>query len=56
MGENLVQTLPEHRHAALRSELELLDRAIGAEFVFPEDAALARVADAQGMGGARRRS
>ncbi len=56
MGENLIQTLPEYRHAALRTELELLDRAIDTQFVFPEDRALARVADAQGLGGARRRS
>ncbi len=56
MGENLIQTLPEYRHAALRTELELLDRAIGTQFMFPEDAALARVADAQGLGGARHRS
>jgi uncharacterized membrane protein len=56
MGENLIQTLPEYRQAALRIELELLDRAIGTQFVFPEDQALARVADAQGLGGARRRS
>jgi uncharacterized membrane protein len=56
MGENLMQTLPEHRHAALRTELDLLDRAIGTQFVFPEDQALACIADAQGLGGARRRS
>ncbi len=56
MGENLIQTLPEHRHASLRTELELLDRAIETQFVFPEDQALARIADEQGLGGARRRS
>jgi uncharacterized membrane protein len=56
MGENLIQTLPEHCHAALRTELELLDRAIETQFVFPEDQALARIADEQGLGGARRRS
>ena len=56
MGENLIQTLPEYRHAALRTELELLDRAVDTQFVFPEDQALARIADEQGMGGARRRS
>ena len=32
MIENLVQTLPEHRHAALRTELELLDRAIAEQY------------------------
>jgi uncharacterized membrane protein len=51
MGENLIQTLPEHRHAALRTELDLLDRAIGTEFGYPEDQALACIADAQGLGG-----
>ena len=51
MLENLMQTLPERRHPALRQELELLDRAIQKIYVFPEDLALARVPDAQGMGG-----
>lgn len=54
MIENLVQTLPEHRHAALRSELELLDRAIEKHYPFPEDLALARTPDPQGMGGSSR--
>jgi uncharacterized membrane protein len=52
MGENLIQTLPEHRHAALRQELDLLDRALEKLYVFPEDLALARIADSQGLGGA----
>jgi uncharacterized membrane protein len=51
MGENLIQTLPEHRHPALRRELDLLDRTIDTLYPLPEDAALARVADAQGLGG-----
>ncbi|MEZ5446889.1 MAG: DUF2254 domain-containing protein [Gammaproteobacteria bacterium] len=54
MGENLIQTLPEHRHRALRAELGLLDRAIERHFAFPEDLALARIADAQGLGGSER--
>ena len=49
--ENLSQTLPEHRHAALRDELALLDRAITRQQPFPEDLALARIPDSQGMGG-----
>jgi uncharacterized membrane protein len=52
MTENLIQTLPEHRHAALRQELDLLDRVLEKLYVFPEDLALARVADSQGLGGA----
>lgn len=51
MTENLIQTLPEQRHAALRRELDLLDRALEKFYVFPEDLALARVADSQGLGG-----
>ena len=51
MIENLVQTLPAHRHAALLVELGLLDREIEKHFSYPEDLALARIADAQGLGG-----
>ena len=39
------------RHAALRLEIDLLDRSIQNTFQFAEDAALARIPDAQGMGG-----
>ena len=52
MIENLIQTLPEHRHAILLRELELLDREIERQYVNPEDRALARLGDAQGLGGA----
>lgn len=51
MIENLVQTLPGHRHAALLIELRLLDREIEKHFTYPEDLALASIADAQGLGG-----
>jgi uncharacterized membrane protein len=51
MIENLLQTLPEHRHAALLQQLSLLDREIEKHFSYPEELALARVADAQGLGG-----
>ncbi|MGA9092370.1 MAG: DUF2254 domain-containing protein [Bradyrhizobium sp.] len=51
MIENLVHTLPAHRHAALLVELGLLDREIEKHFIYPEDFALARIADAQGLGG-----
>jgi uncharacterized membrane protein len=52
MIENLIQTLPKHRHAILLRELELLDREIERHFVNPEDRALARLGDSQGLGGA----
>ncbi|MGT2475696.1 DUF2254 domain-containing protein [Paraburkholderia terrae] len=48
--ENLIQTLPEHRHEALRVELTLLDRAIASKHPFPEDLAMARIPDSQGLG------
>jgi uncharacterized membrane protein len=51
MIETLMASLPESRLPALRTELDLLDRTV-ARFAFPEDVALARVADSQGLGGA----
>ena len=51
MIENLLQTLPQHRHPALREELELLDRALKRADLLPEDLALARIPDSQGLGG-----
>lgn len=52
MLENLIQTLPPHRHAELLQQIKLLDRALGEHYKFPEDLALARIPDSQGMGGA----
>jgi uncharacterized membrane protein len=52
MIENLIQTLPKHRHAILQLELTLLDRDIEKNFAYPEDLALARIGDSQGLGGA----
>jgi len=54
MIENLMFTLPAHRHDALRAELELLDRALQKQFPFEEDLALARTPDRQGIGGTTR--
>jgi uncharacterized membrane protein len=54
MIENLQQTLGEPRHAALNTELDLLNRAAAKHFTFSEDLALARVPDAQGLGGSVR--
>ena len=52
MIENLIETLPEHRHPALRQELMLLDREVERCFIYAEDRVLARVGDSQGLGGA----
>jgi len=52
MLENLVHSLPESRHPALRQQLDLLDRALPDYYKLPEDLALARVPDSQGLGGA----
>jgi uncharacterized membrane protein len=51
MIDNLVQTLPDHRHAALVQELSLLEREIVKNFTYPEELALARTGDTQGLGG-----
>jgi uncharacterized membrane protein len=51
MIENLIRTLPEHRHAALQAQLALLDHAIKAVYTLPEELALALATDSQGLGG-----
>jgi len=51
MIENLIGTLPEARHPALRCELDLLDQVLEKIHVLPEDLALARKPDVQGLGG-----
>jgi len=48
---NLANTLPAERHAALHQELDLLDRMLEKLYVLPEDLALARIPDSQGLGG-----
>ena len=48
---NLANTLPAVRHGALRQELGLLDRMLEKLYVLPEDLALARIPDSQGLGG-----
>ncbi len=48
---NLTQTLPEHRHPELLEQMDLLDRAIAQQNLFPEDLALAGSPDSQGLGG-----
>ena len=51
MIENLIATLPEARHPALCCELDLLDRMLEKLHALPEDLALARQPDLQGLGG-----
>ncbi len=51
MIDNLVKTLPESRRQALRQERDLLDRSIEKLYLLPEDLALARTPDSQGLGG-----
>ena len=51
MIQTLTTTLPENRRPALHAQLELLDRTIEKLHAFPEDLALARVPDLQGLGG-----
>jgi uncharacterized membrane protein len=52
MIDNLVQTLPEYRCSALRQERDLLDSTLERLYVLPQDLALARMSDTQGLGGA----
>jgi len=54
MIEDLVKTLPEHRHSALHKELALLDLAIQKVYTLQEDLVLARIPDLQGLGGSAR--
>ncbi|MBX9825417.1 MAG: DUF2254 domain-containing protein [Xanthobacteraceae bacterium] len=51
MIENLMQTLPAHRHAELERQLSLLERDVRKHYSYPEDLVLAGVADVQGLGG-----
>jgi uncharacterized membrane protein len=52
MIDNLLQTLPARRQPALHEELALLDATLEKLYVLPQDLALARIADTQGLGGA----
>jgi uncharacterized membrane protein len=56
MIENLMQTLPDYRHAALKRELNLLDLEVKRIYKYPEELELAYVADTQGLGGHSRKS
>jgi len=54
MLENLQQALPEARAPALRKELDLLDQTLVRPDMLPDDLALARLPDRQGLGASRR--
>jgi len=56
MLEDLLELLPDERHAPLDEEFRLLDVALESHFPLAEDLALARIADVQGLGGYARRS
>jgi uncharacterized membrane protein len=51
MIENLKDTLPNRRHPDLQQQLTLLDREVERQFRYPEEIALARIGDSQGLGG-----
>jgi uncharacterized membrane protein len=51
MIENLKETLPSQRQDKLRHQLSLLDREAKRLFRYPEELALASIADSQGLGG-----
>jgi uncharacterized membrane protein len=51
MIENLILSLAEDRRAALQAQLALLDSVIEAIYINPEELALARTTDSQGLGG-----
>ena len=51
MLDNLVTSLPPHRQPALDQQRQRLDRMIEGLYSLPEDLALARIPDSQGLGG-----
>jgi uncharacterized membrane protein len=55
MLENLIQTLPSERSAALQAELAAIQQSTEQCFWRPEDRALAAISDSQGIGGAHER-
>jgi hypothetical protein len=50
MLQNLLSTLPDARHPAVLLEIDLLDRTLERLPMLPEDLALARGANLQGLG------
>ncbi|OOG71008.1 hypothetical protein BLJAPNOD_04874 [Ensifer sp. M14] len=56
MIDDLEAVLPESRRGALSIERDLLDQTIDKVYLLPEDAALAHIADTQGLGGSPKAS
>jgi uncharacterized membrane protein len=56
MLDNLIEVLPERRAPLLRRELDLLDQTIDRAHALPDDRALSRVPDLQGLGSTGRAS
>ena len=54
MLQNLEQALPEARGPALSKELELLDQVLVGLNMLPDDLAVARTPDLQGLGASLR--
>jgi uncharacterized membrane protein len=54
MLDNLIDSLPEHRHPPLEAERQRLAESIAAIYRLPGDLALAQIPDSQGLGGASR--
>ena len=48
---HLASAVPAHRHAAIEAELRKLDLSLPPLYPIPEDLALARIPDSQGLGG-----
>ena len=55
MFDNLIATLPSYRQQALDEERRRLERMLDTLYVVPEDLALARMPDSQGIGGSSSR-
>jgi uncharacterized membrane protein len=51
MLDDLLRVLPPQRRPALETERALLERALAEFYPYPEDLALARIPDVQGLGG-----
>jgi uncharacterized membrane protein len=51
MLDNLIASLPAHRHPPLDQERQRLERMLESLYAIPEDLALARIPDSQGLGG-----
>ena len=55
MLDHLIERLPQARTAALRQELDLLEKSVARSFADPEDRRRANIGDFQGLGGSSSR-